>query len=271
MIRRIARGLGPALLAVALGLSTAACEDPEADSVLPGGGTDDAEPLDPGEDPERDGGDGRLLDGGDGAGGAAGAGAGGAAGGGEGGGGGEPEGPVEVEPCVQTVTIDGIEVFAYEASRVDATAEEAGFDESGGLCSQPGVLPWTGLPWPDASRTCMAHGFRLCTNDEWQAICQAGRVWPFPFGEAYEGGLCNDHVSGSGALLPTGSYPGCRTPEGVYDLSGNVWEVTADSARRGASWKINAVMFRVDSARCDVFYDITEGFTGDDVGFRCCR
>lgn len=180
--------------------------------------------------------------------------------------------PVEVEPCVQTVVLGDLEIFAYEASRVDATADAAGFDESGGLCSRPGVLPWTGLTWPDANRVCMAHGFRLCSNDEWQAACQgADRMWSFPYAAAHEAARCNDHVSGSGAVEPTGARENCRTPEGIYDMSGNVWELTVDGAKRGASWKLNAVMFHIDAARCDNFYDLNEGFADDDLGFRCCR
>lgn len=183
-----------------------------------------------------------------------------------------PPAPVEVEPCVSTVMVGDLEVFAYEASRVDATADSAGFDESAGICSQPGVLPWTGVTWPDASRICMAHGFRLCTNEEWQSACSGlERLWGFPYSPGHQPAQCNDHVSGAGALEPTGARETCRTPEGAYDMSGNVWELTFDGAKRGASWKLNAVMFRIDAARCDMFYDVNEGFADDDVGFRCCR
>lgn len=180
--------------------------------------------------------------------------------------------PVEVAPCISTVRIGDLEVFAYEASRVDADAMSQGFDSSGGLCSRPGVLPWTGMTWPDASRECLAAGFRLCTNEEWQIACGGiERAWHFPYGMAHRPGTCNDHVSGSGAVEPTGDRADCRTPEGAFDMSGNVWELTVDGARRGASFKLNAVMFRTDAARCDMFYDIAEGYADDDVGFRCCR
>lgn len=179
-------------------------------------------------------------------------------------------GPVEVEPCISTVTVGGVEIFAYEASRPDATAADAG--EADGICSRAGVLPWTGVTWGDASRICMTHGFRLCSDEAWQTACQGpDRLWAFPYGTAHRPAVCNEHVSGSGMTEPTGSRPECRTPEGVYDLSGNVWEMTMGGGRRGASWKLNAVMFGVDSAKCDVVYDIFDDFADDDVGFRCCR
>lgn len=200
-----------------------------------------------------------------------------AGGGGDGGGDagaaadGGPGGPVEVAPCVETVRVGALEVFAYEASRPDATDLEAGSDEAR-PCSRAGVLPWTNIAWPDASRVCLGAGFRLCSNAEWQRACQGeSRQWHFPYALHHQPARCNDHVSGSGMMEPTGTRAECRTPEGAYDMSGNAWELTADGARRGASWKINAVMFRVDAARCDTFYDVADGFADDDVGFRCCR
>lgn len=180
-------------------------------------------------------------------------------------------GPVEVAPCVETVRVGALEVFAYEASRPDATDVEAGSDEAR-PCSRAGVLPWTNIAWPDASRVCLGAGFRLCSNAEWQRACEGeARQWHFPYALHHQPARCNDHVSGSGMMEPTGTRAECRTPEGAYDMSGNAWELTADGARRGASWKINAVMFRVDSARCDTYYDVADGFADDDVGFRCCR
>ncbi len=184
---------------------------------------------------------------------------------------GDGGGPVEVEPCISIVRVGGVEIFAFEASRPDATGDGAGVDESA-VCSRAGVLPWTRLTRPDASRVCLANGFRLCTDEEWQTACQGPeRLWSFPYAQGHRMGVCNDHVSGSGALEPTGIREGCRTPDGVYDMSGNVWELTAEGSKRGASWKLNAVMFRIDAARCDMYYALAEAFADDDVGFRCCR
>lgn len=237
------------------------------------GGTDDAGSGDGGGvgDMAVGGGDQGGGGGDGGAGGEGGAGGDGGAGGGPGGAGGVGGGePVEVEPCVEVVRVGDLEVFAYEASRADADGLSAGADDST-VCSRPGVLPWTSIAWPDASRTCLAAGFRLCSNEEWQQACQGERAWHFPYAMNHAPGTCNDHVSGSGMMEPAGAHPDCRTPEGAYDMSGNAWELTKDGARRGASWKINAVMFRVDSARCDMFFDVGEDFADDDVGFRCCR
>ena len=176
---------------------------------------------------------------------------------------------VELRECLQTVTIGDLEIFAFEASRSDAQPSTSGTSEE--VCSRAGVLPWATISLPEAEAACTAAGFHLCDDDEWLAACSGDRQWTFPYGPRHIGGRCNDHVSGAGELLPTGSYMDCQTPEGVFDLSGNLWELTASGSRRGASYRVNAVMFRKEAARCDVTYVAIEGFTSDDAGFRCCR
>jgi hypothetical protein len=174
-------------------------------------------------------------------------------------------------PCLSgVVALGDFEIFAFEASRPDATAAASGV-AGGGACSRPEVLPWVNLTRADAEAACSASGFRLCTDAEWQAACQGERRWAFPYAGEHRPGTCNDHVSGTGQLQPAGALADCRTPEGVFDQSGNVWEMTADGSRRGASWRVNAVMFRTETARCDITYVNGEAFFADDLGFRCCR
>jgi formylglycine-generating enzyme required for sulfatase activity len=51
----------------------------------------------------------------------------------------------------------------------------------------------------------------------------------FFYGAYYQGGRCNDDATkNEGHTEPSGSYPGCISPQGVYDLTGNLaeWVVT---------------------------------------------
>lgn len=196
-------------------------------------------------------------------------------GGGAGGQGGMVSPAVELPPeddCVaRVVRVGDLEVFAFEASRPDATADSAGVDESR-ACSQAGVLPWTEVTIEQGEAHCAAAGFHLCDDEEWQAACGGpGRRWAFPYSQVHEPGVCNDHVSGTGELQPGGALEGCVSPDGIFDMSGNVWEMTASGSRRGASYRVNAVMFRTENASCDVPYFISDVFFADDLGFRCCR
>lgn len=163
--------------------------------------------------------------------------------------------------CLEAiVTVGQMEIFAYEAS-----------DSEGRACSRQGVTPWTGLTRAEAESACASSGFALCSDAQWLAACagESGRSWPY--GGGHIPGRCNDQVSGNSALALTGSFPGCVTPEGVFDLSGNVWEMTADGQRRGASFRVNAVMFDTEITRCDRPFFLSDVFYADDLGFRCCR
>lgn len=260
-----------------LGLLCAACDDADPPSNATDGLPPDGSTLDRAVQGDAAP-DGSVADaalpadaGGSGGGGAGGE---GGAGGAGGGGGMVPPGmllPPEDECIAAVVRIGNLDVFAHEASRPDATGDAQG-EGADRACSRAGVLPWTNLTVVEAEAACTAAGFSLCSDREWQDACGGvQRQWVFPYGPQHQPGACNDHVSGTAELQPTGSQPNCVTPDGLFDMSGNVWEMTADRSRRGASYRINAVMFRTENARCDVPYTIADSFYGLDLGFRCCR
>lgn len=172
--------------------------------------------------------------------------------------------------CRQTVRVGAYDIFAYEASRPDATGASAGADETD-VCSRAGVLPWTLLTHADATAACARVGFALCTNEQWQVACAGPDMNLYPYAGPHADAVCNDHIAGGNALEPTGARPGCRTADGIYDLSGNVWEITAESDRRGASWRLNASTYQQEFAGCFEHVFINDAYADDDVGFRCCR
>ncbi len=174
------------------------------------------------------------------------------------------------ESAVETVRIDGFGVFAYEARRTNGSeaAEGTATDQ---VCSRPGARPWTDVTIAEAAAGCELAGFRLCTNAEWEAACRGEDGRQFPYGRLHEPGRCNDHVSGASEVRPSGQYSRCHTETGIYDLSGNVWEITADPSRRGASHRVYASSFRAEAGDCISTYVLFDDYHEDDLGFRCCR
>lgn len=82
--------------------------------------------------------------------------------------------------------------------------------------------------------------------------------------------------SGSAGLLERrGAYPECHTPEGVYDLLGNLWEWTDPGLRnpegRPVIDKRGAAHYSAEPQGCS-YHSIGShepAFDGT-IGFRCC-
>jgi hypothetical protein len=74
-------------------------------------------------------------------------------------------------------TVPVIEIMKYEASRVDATPTATG-TSSTFACSKQDVQPWTNVTHPQAEDACDAIGARLCTELEWQQMCDPAQAYP---------------------------------------------------------------------------------------------
>lgn len=174
-------------------------------------------------------------------------------------------------------------VDRWEASRADATAKSAGQSGAPPL-SRPGVLPWTLLGQGAATAACASAGKRLCTFDELGTACSGPDGLTFPYGNVYVPGACNGASGGAGQVAATGSYPGCESPAGVFDLSGNVQEWTASLGPSGGSCVFGGDYYagvltqeqNMDSEACAptlfaciVFEDPDEA-VHTNIGFRCC-
>lgn len=195
--------------------------------------------------------------------------------------------------------IDRTEVTTAEYRR----CVEAGRCSPGGLVSATFIaddLPVVGVNWQQASSYCTWVGARLPTEAEWEKAARGidGRI--YPWGGDFDGSRLNycdancvadwrdfDGDDGYRYTAPVGSFPTGVSPFGALDMSGNVWEWTADwyeadwyhrspyknptgpqsgvqRVIRGGSWLYPAESVRVARRHRDV---PTSRY--DNIGFRC--
>src|SRR5262249_20265763 len=95
---------------------------------------------------------------------------------------------------------------------------------------QPGRedLPINSVSWAEARDFCAWAGKRLPTEEEWERAAAGGTEQrAFPWGNADPGdGVCWKRPP-DGSPCAVATSPQDRTPEGIFDLAGNVKEWTA--------------------------------------------
>jgi formylglycine-generating enzyme required for sulfatase activity len=213
-----------------------------------------------------------------------------------------PEGMLPVEGFC----IDQYEAYVVEIDDAGQEEPHSPFDVIGTATVRAkvagGVMPQGYISQAQAAEACANAGKRLCAGNEFRLACEgsdAGNWYPYG-GELHEPGYCNEGKGSSmprffgndpnqwtyaefndprlnqwdGGLAPTGSYPKCVSPYGIYDCVGNLHEWGSDPAdakghgrfRGGfygdAEYNGHGCLY-VTSAHELTYHDYS-------TGFRCC-
>ncbi|MEF8734954.1 MAG: SUMF1/EgtB/PvdO family nonheme iron enzyme [Candidatus Accumulibacter meliphilus] len=151
--------------------------------------------------------------------------------------------------------------------------------------------PVVGICWYEARAYCAwlsaqtGQCWRLPSEAEWEAAARGRKGRRYAWDEDFDAGSCNSFETHVRGTTPVGVFPGGDTPEGLVDMSGNVWEWTssayhpypyaADARRedpeqtdarrvvRGGSWDDDR-----HGARCAYRNDSDPGRRSGNLGFR---
>jgi formylglycine-generating enzyme required for sulfatase activity len=133
------------------------------------------------------------------------------------------------------VNVPAFWIDAYEVTNAQyleavqqAKQPQPPFWEKGRYPSGGGEQPVTQVTWGDARNYCAWRGKRLPTEAEWEKAARGADSREFPWGNEFDAKKANTGLSTQQGLAPVGSFAAGKSPYGVYDMVGNVWEWVED-------------------------------------------
>lgn len=213
-----------------------------------------------------------------------------------------PEGMASVD----TFCIDRWEDYVVEVDEAGQEHEHSPYVPVDGLTvrarTAPGVVPQGYISQLQAADACASAGKRLCSESAFRAACRGpdpNDLYPYG-GRARKPGYCNE---GKGSMVPrfhgndprrwtyedfndarlnqiegglakTGSFPLCKSPEGIWDCVGNLHEWTADPPDANGHGRFRGGFYgdaEINGHGCSYVTQAHPPRYHDySTGFRCC-
>jgi Sulfatase-modifying factor enzyme 1 len=161
--------------------------------------------------------------------------------------------------------------------------------------SAPNAVPQGYITQVQADAACFEAGKRLCSRAEWEDACGGPSENTYPYGGERLPGVCNDARSQHPAvelfgttddwiwselghpclnqlddgLAPTGSYDGCVSEDGIFDMMGNLHEWVDDPAGTfKGGFYVDTVVNGNGCLYTTTAHDVSHW--DYSTGFRCC-
>ncbi len=203
--------------------------------------------------------------------------------------------PVTLEQYVEFLNVV-CSLHGVERGRAHAPRSPDGsyvwLDFQGGVFSVPEVdrdgdrwdprWPAHMINWHDAMAYCAWRSqregatFRLPSEDEWELAARGLDERIYPWGNGFDPTLCRmvDSVEGRPGPMPVGSYSWDRSPYGVRDLAGNIYEWTSSAdPQRPENRLLKGGSNRAAAVHCRAASRLSQrpGRNGVQLGFRVLR
>jgi thiol-disulfide isomerase/thioredoxin len=155
-------------------------------------------------------------------------------------------------------------------------AVEASWAKDDSSRSVAGLVP-VAASWEEASAACRKAGKRMCKQSEWRRACSGrgrtdllveGRRWPHS--DRWQSTLCWDAGDATRSQgYESGQKPYCVSPEGVFDLTGNLWEWVGETKEEAVL--VGGSFVEGEQATCSAaLASFGTRYSAPWTGFRCC-
>lgn len=111
---------------------------------------------------------------------------------------------------------------------------------------------------------------RLPTEKEWERAARGPEGFEWPWGNKYQFHMSNTEEEGVGGTIPVGIFRNGRSTFGVYDMAGNIFELTQEGevpeklcVLKGGAWN-----FDYTNARCAYRFSASSNNRTAYIGFR---
>lgn len=153
--------------------------------------------------------------------------------------------------------------------------------ETGDAGDVPGDLPVTCVDWCDAYSYCAHQNKVLCPGTinqaqkgAWFDVCSSNGANDYPYPGSFQADYCNDSSSSAKALVGVGTKTECKTPNGVYDMTGNAseWLDACSATTQAANCDTRGGNYNDSSgvALCKGANAVAKEMGLPGLGFRCC-
>jgi len=94
------------------------------------------------------------------------------------------------------------------------------------------------MTWVQANAYARKMGKRLPSEQEWEKAARGQDGRRFPWGERFSPEFANTSEAGINSITPVDAYPEGKSPYGIMDLSGNLWEWTSTLFKGSDSFRV---------------------------------
>ncbi len=178
-------------------------------------------------------------------------------------------------PFKSGAALTSVDVKEFSIDIYEVTAEQyAKFDKEYEATVGREKHPATEVSYFQAEEYCKSLGKRLPTDHEWEKAARGTDGFIYPWGNDFVDANANTLESELNSTAEVGSRPAGKSPYGVHDMAGNVWEWVD-------AWETDSKQYRLtfggsffdDSSKAKTFVSLKS--IPDDshtfIGFRCAK